>query len=89
MFNSTTSNVKIESCETKKCKIYCLRHKDSYYQIISGQKFAMLEIKSVVSKMLRNYVLHPGGPEHEVILVAETVLTSRNGINLKLTRREW
>lgn len=49
----------------------------------------MLEIKSMISKMLRNYVIHSGGPENEVILLAEAVLTSLNGFHLKLSRRQW
>lgn len=49
----------------------------------------MLELKSIVSKILRNYEVHSGGPENEVVLVAEAVLSSKNGVNLKLTRRQW
>lgn len=49
----------------------------------------MLEIKSMVSKILRNFVVHSGGPENDIVLIAEAVLSSRNGINLKLTRRKW
>lgn len=56
---------------------------------LTGQKFAMLEIKTVVSKILRNFTLHSLGPENDIIVAAEAVLSSRNGFNLKLTRREW
>lgn len=49
----------------------------------------MLQIKSTVSNILRNFNVHSGGPENDVLLVAQAVLSSKNGIKLKLTRREW
>lgn len=49
----------------------------------------MLEMKSVVSQILRDFVIHSGGPENDVVLLAETVLTSKNGVKLKLTPRDW
>ncbi|CAG9824979.1 unnamed protein product [Phaedon cochleariae] len=52
-----------------------------------GQKFAMLEMKSLVSKILRNFVLLPSGDPP--ILAAETVLKSANGIQMKLRKRDW
>jgi len=52
-----------------------------------GQKFAMLEIKTTISKILRHYELILGNPEEKMILVAEMVLKSKNGINLKLKKR--
>jgi cytochrome P450 family 4 len=55
---------------------------------IAGQKFAMLELKSLLSKLLRNYKLCLGNPEEKLELVLEIVLKSRNGIRLKISRRE-
>lgn len=48
----------------------------------------MLEMKSVVSKMLRNFELLPAVPEHKVVLNAETVLKSANGVNIQLQLRK-
>ncbi|XP_063922936.1 cytochrome P450 4c3-like isoform X2 [Zophobas morio] len=52
-----------------------------------GQKFAMLEMKSVISKVLRNFELRPATPEHKLDLIAEAILKSANGINISLKRR--
>jgi cytochrome P450 family 4 len=53
-----------------------------------GQKFAMLEMKSTVSKILRNFELEPASPEHKLNLVAELVLKSANGIKIALNLRK-
>ncbi|KAJ8913516.1 hypothetical protein NQ315_017066 [Exocentrus adspersus] len=54
-----------------------------------GQKFAMLELKSTLSKILRNFELLPAVPEHKIVLVSEAVLKSRNGVRIRLIRRNW
>jgi len=54
---------------------------------IAGQKFAMLQLKSLLSKLLRNYKLCLGDPEEKLEFVAELVLKSRNGIRMKISRR--
>lgn len=51
-----------------------------------GQKFAMLEIKSTISKLLRHYELNPMGDPPQVIM--ELILRSKNGIQLGLKPRE-
>lgn len=56
---------------------------------VSGQKFAYLEMKSVLSKILRNFQLLPAVPEHKIVLVAELTLKSQNGIKIKLAERKW
>ncbi|KAJ3655748.1 hypothetical protein Zmor_014863 [Zophobas morio] len=53
-----------------------------------GQKFAMLEMKSVISKIIREFKLQPAVPHHDLQLVAETVLKSANGISICLRKRE-
>ncbi|CAH0557343.1 unnamed protein product [Brassicogethes aeneus] len=53
-----------------------------------GQKFAMLEMKSTLSKLIRNYELLPSVPEHKLILVPETVLKSKNGIKIRIQNRK-
>lgn len=52
-----------------------------------GQKFAMLEMKSTVSKMLRHYELLPIGPEP--IPVINLVLRSINGIHIGIKQRQY
>lgn len=47
----------------------------------------MLELKAVISKLLRNYRLSASNPEHELQLVAETVLKSTNGVRLRIHPR--
>ncbi|KAF2900477.1 hypothetical protein ILUMI_05712 [Ignelater luminosus] len=51
-----------------------------------GQKFAMLKMKSLLSKILRNYELLED-PEHKLVLPAETVLKSTSGICVGLKKR--
>lgn len=50
-----------------------------------GQKFALLEIKSTISKILRHYELNPIGDSPKVIM--ELILRSKNGIQLGLKPR--
>lgn len=57
--------------------------------LLLGQKFAMHEMKVVISKVLRNYELLLASPRHTLILAAETVLKSANGIKIKLKPRKW
>lgn len=53
---------------------------------IAGQKFAMLEMKSIVSKVLRKFELSL--PEnYEPILIAEMILRPENGLMIKFNRR--
>jgi cytochrome P450 family 4 len=52
-----------------------------------GQKYAMLEIKSLVSKIIRNFELSPAFPRHEMILSPETVLKSLNGVRVGIKSR--
>ncbi|XP_072402695.1 cytochrome P450 4c3-like isoform X2 [Diabrotica undecimpunctata] len=52
-----------------------------------GQKYAWNLIKSVVSTILRNYEVSPCG--HKLELAAEGALLSKNGIKVKLRKRDW
>nr|AVM18974.1 odorant degrading protein 4 [Holotrichia parallela] len=52
-----------------------------------GQKFAMLEMKSTISQVLRNFELLSAVPEHKVLLQSEAVLKSANGVYMRLKRR--
>ncbi|KAI4465949.1 cytochrome p450 family 4 [Holotrichia oblita] len=52
-----------------------------------GQKFAMLEMKSSISDVLRNFKLLPSVPAHKVVLKSEAVLKSDNGVFVRLEKR--
>jgi hypothetical protein len=49
----------------------------------------MLELKSLLSTLLRKYKFSLGDSEDKMKLIAELVLRSATGINLKLENREW
>ena len=51
-----------------------------------GQKFAMLEMKSTISKVLRHFEIE-SEPGFEPALKPEIVLKSSNGIKLRLKAR--
>lgn len=50
-----------------------------------GQKFAMLEIKAVISKLLRNFELLQAGEEPDMLI--ELITRSRNGIQMGIKPR--
>lgn len=52
-----------------------------------GQKFAMLEMKSTLSKMLLNFELLPAG--ELPIPLFELILRSQNGVQLAIQRRKF
>lgn len=52
-----------------------------------GQKYAMLEMKSIISKILRHFELLPVGDEPDVC--AELVLRTKNGVQLGLMPRMY
>lgn len=60
----------------KSSKFFCL-----------GQKFAILEMKTTISKLLRNFEIHPATLKSNLELEFETVLVSGNGINVTLKNR--
>lgn len=66
---------------------HCLNSFFKFFFYILGQKFAMLEMKSTLSKVIRNYKLDAAKPYHNLVLAAETVLKSANGIKLSLKPR--
>lgn len=49
----------------------------------------MLELKSTISKVLRNYELISAGKKFDVILANEIILKSKNGVNLILKDRVY
>nr|AZR39458.1 cytochrome P450 [Agasicles hygrophila] len=52
-----------------------------------GQKFAMLEIKTILSKVIRHFELIPATPFHEIQPFPSVVLQSKNGIRVALKKR--
>ncbi|KAI7815710.1 cytochrome p450 [Rhyzopertha dominica] len=52
-----------------------------------GQKFAMLELKSTLCKLLRRYKFRPAVPEHKLVLSPDTILRSRSGVRVKIEER--
>ncbi|KAJ8911042.1 hypothetical protein NQ315_004688 [Exocentrus adspersus] len=56
--------------------------------LVSGQKFAILEMKTCLSKIIRNFRLQPSSPaEYELQLCPRVILASNNGIRLSLRKR--
>lgn len=52
-----------------------------------GQKFAMMEQKIVIAKILRNFKVRAVDPRDKLVIVGEMILRSLNGLRLQLTRR--
>ncbi|GJQ86414.1 hypothetical protein Trydic_g10323 [Trypoxylus dichotomus] len=52
-----------------------------------GQRFAMLEMKSTISHVLRNFDLLPPSPDHKIMLTSAAVLKSANGVYIRLKPR--
>ncbi|CAO1432822.1 unnamed protein product [Diamesa hyperborea] len=52
-----------------------------------GQKFAMLEMKSIISKVVQNFQLSIAKENEELILMSEMVLRSENGVNINVKKR--
>lgn len=57
------------------------------YIFISGQKFAMLEMKAAVSKVVNNYKLLPGSDKN-LDLTLTLILKSISGIKVKIVPRK-
>lgn len=52
-----------------------------------GQKFALVEMKSLITKFLRYYELLPMGPAPKTVL--NVILRSKNGVHLGLRPRVY
>lgn len=50
-----------------------------------GQKFAMLEVKSILAQTVLNYKILPS--ETDIILQADLILKASNGVPLRLENR--
>lgn len=70
------------------CKIlFLIWHLTIPYLLFVGQKFAILEMKSTISKILRHYELLPV-EDFEPALITDMTLKSSNGILIRLKERE-
>jgi cytochrome P450 family 4 len=56
-------------------------------KIFTGQKFAMLEMKEVLSTVLRHFELRAVYPERDEKPVPDLILRPKHGIHLKLLPR--
>lgn len=54
-----------------------------------GQRFAMLEIKALVAKILMNYKVVPAVPKRELFIINDGVIKSKNGIHIGMEKRVY
>ncbi|XP_050306003.1 cytochrome P450 4d2-like [Anthonomus grandis grandis] len=54
-----------------------------------GQKYAMLELKSMLAKILMNFEILPSEVPHEPDFTVEIVYKSKNGVYVKLKEVDW
>ncbi|XP_050306331.1 uncharacterized protein LOC126743337 [Anthonomus grandis grandis] len=54
-----------------------------------GQKYAMLELKSMLAKILMNFEILPSEIPHEPEFAVELVYKSKNGVYVKLKEVDW
>ncbi|CAG9854205.1 unnamed protein product [Phyllotreta striolata] len=52
-----------------------------------GQKFAMVQLKCILSKIVRNFELLPANPNPELKIAPEIILVSKNGITISIRKR--
>lgn len=52
-----------------------------------GQKFAQMEVKVILAKVISNYYIQTMAHRNELAIVGELVLRSRNGLDVKLIPR--
>ncbi|XP_059477869.1 cytochrome P450 4c3 [Neocloeon triangulifer] len=52
-----------------------------------GQRFAMMQLKIIMSEVLCNYIVHSPVPESDLNLLGELVLVNKEGIQILLTTR--
>lgn len=52
-----------------------------------GQKFAQMEVKVILAKVISNYYIETMTHRDKLAIVGELVLRSRDGLNVRLTPR--
>jgi hypothetical protein len=58
-----------------------------WYFLVSGQKFATLELKVILSTILCQYVVKSVESEQQLNLMGEIVLLNKEGIQVSITSR--
>lgn len=53
-----------------------------------GQKFATLEEKSIISAVIRNYVVEAVDRREDLTLLGELILRPKNGLRMRITPRK-
>lgn len=53
-----------------------------------GQKFAMVEQKITIAKILRHFSLQSVHPRDRLVIVGEMILRSLNGLKMVFTKRQ-
>nr|WET52707.1 cytochrome P450 [Phaedon brassicae] len=56
-------------------------------RVCIGKKFAILETKSCISKIIRKFRLLPSVPDTKPQLIFQMLIASKNGVNISLERR--
>ncbi|CAH1160229.1 unnamed protein product [Phaedon cochleariae] len=56
-------------------------------RVCIGKKFAILETKSCISKIVRKFRLLPSVPDTKPQLIFQMLIASKNGVNISLERR--
>lgn len=54
---------------------------------ISGQKFAMIELRTVVAEIVRNFQLKPITKLQDVVIISDLILRSKDPIRLQFIPR--
>lgn len=56
--------------------------------MFSGQKFAMMEMRTVVSQLLKNFKLEPITKIEDIEIIADLILRSKDPIRIRFVSRD-
>lgn len=57
--------------------------------MIAGQKYALTEVKVILSDILRKYKVVPPSSEYpDINLISDVILRSKTGVNVRLLNRK-
>lgn len=69
------------------CNLFLISNFFPFLILLTGQKFAVLEEKAVLSSILRKYKIKSIDPRNEMKIVNELIVRPKNGINVILEKR--
>lgn len=69
------------------CNLFLISYFFPFFIFLTGQKFAVLEEKAVLSSILRKYKIKSIDPRNEMKIVNELIVRPKNGINVILEKR--